>query len=758
MIDTRNPDYGALPVNVRRRRCAANVAEPLVSILTPYYNTEELFLETAASIHGQTLETWEWIVVDDGSTDADSVARLHAVAAEDPRIRVVTQANAGPAAARNTAFRHSRGRFVCLLDSDDLIEPTYLETCAWFLESNPEFAFCNSWSVVFGEEQYLWTTGFETGKAHVRTNSGPPISVVRREAFERCGGFDESIRFGHEDWDFWLRLANQGDWGYTIRDFLQWYRKRSGGRFEQFMKDPAAHARFESLVESRYKGLDSRFPAPFRRHRQPYETTNFALPFPVPERTGADGSAPSVLFLVPWMVTGGADRVNLDLVEALCDSGANVTICAFLSTDHVWKHRFSKLTPDIFVLPDFLHASDYPRFLSHLIETRDIRTIVVCGAVLSYQLLPFLRSVRPGAAIIDVCHVEEPAWLNGGYPRLSVGYRDLIDMTITTTAHLREWMIERSGRADRIQVMYTGVESRRPDDLRRIRAAVRTEFGFGDDAFVLCFAGRVCAQKRPDVLASILIALDELKVDFRAFVVGDGDLAAALDARIAPLVAGGRVVRLGSVSHERWLALIAASDVFLLPSEYEGISVALLEAMAAGAVPVVSRVGGHDEVVGPDAGILIEHSADEVAKYCEAIRQLARLPELLQALSRGARAAISAELSREATKRRFNELLQAAREASRTTVPVGLGRELAVQAIESNRLSEAVDWLWHNRHGSSNAAPVPGGLAVRLALAVSRSRFGRWLQRQTGIKRGLDRVLRVIERRTTGSALQKSLP
>jgi glycosyltransferase involved in cell wall biosynthesis/GT2 family glycosyltransferase len=757
MIDTRNPDYTELPVRAHGapRALRRGTAAPTISVLTPYFNTEQFFFETVASVLGQSFADWEWVIVDDGSTDAAAVDRLRQAASRDPRIRVFRQQNAGPAAARNRAFAESRGRFVCLLDSDDLIEPTYLETCAWFLESHPEFAFCNSWSVVFGDERYLWTTGFETGKAHVRANSGPPISVVRREAYERGGGFDESIRYGHEDWDFWLRLARAGHWGYTIRDFQQWYRKRGSGRFGQFMKDAEAHARFEAFVRERYHGLEESFPAPVRRYRQPYETTNFEVPFDAPDDAG-DGEP--VLFLVPWMVTGGADRVNLDLVEALRKSGARVTICAFLPADHVWKHRFSQLTPDIFVLPDFLHASDYPRFLAWILTSRRCSTIVVSGAVLSYQLLPYLRSVAPQATVVDVCHVEEPAWLNGGYPRLSVGYRDLIDLTITTTGHLKRWMLARGASDEGVEVMYTGVAARDDGELASARSAVRHEYSIADSTLVVCFVGRICAQKRPDLLARILAEVAATGQDIRAFVIGDGELAGNLDETIKPLVAGGRVVRLGSVSHERWLSIVAASDVFLLPSEYEGISVALLEAMSAGAVPIVSRVGGQDEVVRQGAGFLVEHAPDEVTKYVELVLRLARSRDELVRMQSAARAAISTNLSTRATQARFVELLRAAAGASRQRafVPASLGRELATQALEANRLSEAVDWLWSRRDGSPTSELLPQGMAIRLALALSGSRLGRWLRARSTVKRLVARVLGRLERRPRGSSLQNS--
>ena len=240
MVNYLEPDFSDLPGRRALQKSYGISQKPIgstdVSIVTPYYNTEEIFFETFVSLQAQSLQNWEWVIVDDGSTDQESVNRLSSVANQDPRIKVLRQANAGPGAARNTSFRNTTGRYLCLLDSDDMVEPTYLEKCVWFLDSNPEFAFCNSQSVVFGDQEYLWTTGFERGKAHLQANSGPPISVIRRTAYADCGGFDESIRFGHEDWDFWLAMAKAGHWGYTLPEFLQWYRKRGDGRFEQIMR------------------------------------------------------------------------------------------------------------------------------------------------------------------------------------------------------------------------------------------------------------------------------------------------------------------------------------------------------------------------------------------------------------------------------------------------------------------------------------------------------------------------------------------
>lgn len=708
-----------------------------VSIITPYYNTEELFVETYVSLQAQSLQNWEWIIVDDGSTDEQSVERLANLAAKDERIKLVQQTNAGPGAARNTASRHATGRYICLLDSDDMVEPTYLEKCIWFLDSNPEFAFCNSYSVVFGEQEFLWTTGFERGKAHLQANSGPPISVIRRSAYADCGGFDESIRFGHEDWDFWLAMAKAGHWGHTIPEYLQWYRKRGNGRYEQIMRSGNVNAEFEALMHRKYDGLDKHFPVPARRHPQPYEAIDTTALVANP--LAANPLGRRVMFVVPWMVTGGADRVNLDLIEGLTSKGHDITVCATLQADHRWEHQFSGFTPDIFVLPNILHPSDYPRFLAYLIHSRQIDTVVITGSTIGYQLLPYLRAVSPGVSFVDMCHVEEPHWSNGGHPRFGVGYQDLLDLNIVTTRHLAEWMRGRGADGTRLRVMYTGVRSAQATRPAELRDQVRAELNIAADVPVIVFAGRICEQKRPAMLAQILKNAHESGLVFRALVIGDGELKAHFEKLLGQYHLTANVQMLGSLSHQRWLDILVASDIFLMPSQYEGISVALLEAMAAGVVPVVAEVGGQEEIVSPDAGVLIAHGVNELQEYLAAIRRLLSNSAELRQMSKQCQALAASKLSWEGMVDNFLSRLDEAHQlrVNQPRYPISprFGRELAAQALENKRLGEAVDWLWTSKPHSATADAallIAGGEAqaqavARFAILLSQTWLGRIL-------------------------------
>ena len=699
MINPLSPDFKDFPGHrtVQRNyiRGTKTYEHIDVSIITPYYNTEEFFVETFVSLQAQSLQNWEWVIVDDGTTNQESVNQLARIAAKDERIRVIRQENLGPGAARNKAFRNAIGRYICLLDSDDMVESTYLEKCIWFLESNQEFAFCNSYSVIFGEQEYLWTTGFERGKAFLQANSGPPISVIRRSAYAECGGFDESIRFGHEDWDFWLAMAKAGHWGYTIPEFLQWYRKRSNGRFEQIMKSLNVNDEFISLMHRKYADLDVTFPEPSLQHQQPYQAIKTTVLMANPLAPNPSGRR--IMFIVPWMVTGGADRVNLDLIEGLTSKGHDITICATLQTDHQWEHQFSRFTSDIFVLPNFLHASDYPRFLTYLIQSRQIDTVVITGSTIGYQLLPLLRAVSSGVAFVDMCHVEEPHWLNGGHPRFSVGYQDVLDLNIVTTKHLSEWMEGRGADGKRIRVMYTGVRSAQANRQSEIRDRVRSELNIPADVPAIIFAGRICEQKRPAMLAEILKTISDHGLIFRALVIGDGEQRGQLEELLFQYNLTANVQMLGSVLHQRWLDLLVASDIFLMPSQYEGISIALLEAMAAGVVPVVAKVGGQEEIVIPDVGVLIPHGKNELQMYLDAINGLLSNSAELQRMSKRCKALAASKLSWEEMIFNFLRLLDEAHQLKvddpRYPISPSFGREMASLSLECKRLGEAVDWL-----------------------------------------------------------------
>ncbi|TSB48365.1 glycosyltransferase family 2 protein [Alkalicoccobacillus porphyridii] len=113
---------------------------PLVSIVTPVFNSERFLIETVQSILAQTYSNWELFLVDDGSTD-QSITIARDFAEKDERIKhILLEENQGAAGARNTGIMMANGRYVAFLDSDDLWAPQKLEKQVEFMETN-EYVF-----------------------------------------------------------------------------------------------------------------------------------------------------------------------------------------------------------------------------------------------------------------------------------------------------------------------------------------------------------------------------------------------------------------------------------------------------------------------------------------------------------------------------------------------------------------------------------------------------------------------------------------
>src|SRR4051812_41291936 len=224
MINSMDPDYSNTPASDARPSFdyvpLEYVSSAHVTIVTPFYNTGEVFHETVRSVTRQSFQQWEWLIINDGSTDPEALRVLDPYRNFDPRVRVIDHVdNRGLPAARNTGFKQARAEYVVLLDSDDLLEPTAVEKWIWYLESYPECSFVSGYSVGFGATNYLWSGGFHDGREFLRQNMVNVTSMVRRTVHQAAGGFDEEMRDGMEDWEFWLRCASQGYWGDTVPEY-----------------------------------------------------------------------------------------------------------------------------------------------------------------------------------------------------------------------------------------------------------------------------------------------------------------------------------------------------------------------------------------------------------------------------------------------------------------------------------------------------------------------------------------------------------
>ena len=204
-----------------------DLPDPRVTVVIPCFQQGAWVEEALASVFNQTFDSWEIVIVDDGSTDPVTVRVLDEVALW-PRVRLVRQPNAGLAAARNAGIAIARGEYVVPLDADDQLEPEFLEAMLGALLAAPGAAFAHCWARLFGDVDAVWVPRPDNPYWQRLGNGIAGCVLLRRKAWEAVGGYDATMQRGHEDWELWLRLEASG-WSRTRVDRpLFRYRKRPG--------------------------------------------------------------------------------------------------------------------------------------------------------------------------------------------------------------------------------------------------------------------------------------------------------------------------------------------------------------------------------------------------------------------------------------------------------------------------------------------------------------------------------------------------
>jgi glycosyltransferase involved in cell wall biosynthesis len=690
-LDPSQSTYGYRP--------AALGKDPAVSVITPYYNTGPLFLETVQSLLRQSLQQWEWIIVNDGSTDEAALRTLLPLRAADERIRVLDQPNRGLPGARNAGVKASRAPLLFFLDSDDLLAPTALEKLAWTLYSRPGSAFATSWTVVFGHEHAAWRNGFDTRHAFLAQCMASAATMVRRSAFDAAGGFDEARTGGLEDYEFWLRCAANGYWGHDLHEFLIWIRRKAPQAYADYQwttRDrPRAYQAFRQEMRARYPRLfRDGLPHPARDGGtllDPHALVSEELPFdnrlaPVPGQR-------RVLMLVPWVQVGGSDRFTVDMVAGLVARDCRVSVCTLRPSPNAMLDELRAVTPDVFDLPRFLEAGDYPRFLHYLVRSRAIDQVLISNDMLAYQLVPYLRAHCPDLPLLDYIHMEERPH-HGGYARAALEFDDALDLHVVTSEHLRRWLLARGADPERVAVCTINIDTRAwaPDPV--LRARVRGELGLDAGTPLIVFVGRLVPQKRPRLAAAILRELRDAGVPFVCLVAGDGQDMGWMRSFVRRHRLTGQVRLLGMQPHARVRELLAAGDILLLPSENEAISLVATEAMAMGVVPVAAAVGGLPELVTPECGVLVPPGEGELAAYVAALRHLIEQPAERQRLAEAGRARVVQHFDSKQMVDRMLILLDDASEraqrAPRPPVSPGFGTSSAAVALEMFQLKEGM--------------------------------------------------------------------
>ena len=626
---------------------------PLVSVIIPCFNYGRFVAEAVDSALSQTLTNIEVIVVEGGSTDGETAEILRKL--KRPRTRVLFQERSNLVGAnRNFGISSATGRYICCLDADDTIEPTYLEKAVYLLESH-RYDLVSTGIRFFGARQgTIDVLAVPTLRDMTIGNHVTTCAVFRRTLWELNGGyFDTGMGRDHvaEDWDFWLRLAAGGA---RIRNIageqLFNYRVHSGASLSS-----ASDVR--SLSEQRRQILDRRKDlltpqAIVRSAREAARRWAAAPPGAQlfdPGELLADQRR-SLLLAVPYLLIGGAERLLASVVGFLSAQGWRVTLIATLAQpsgpDAVgW---FAAHTREIYMLPRFLDNWQHKEFVLYLLANHRFDALLLAGSRLVYDLLPQIEKLYPRLAVVDLLFNTH------GHVVSHLKHRARITLAIGENPEVINWYRAHRWSVDRVRLIESGV------DVAKFRAsrppALAEQLGVRPDDVVVGFSGRLSSEKAPETFLKIASALRH-EPRLRFIMTGAGPLAERIRSEANALPAGTRLDFLGLVDDVA--DYFSLYDIFVLPSRVDGRPMALLEALASGCAVVASSVGGVPALIeGAKAGILCP--PDDVAAFAAAISAIARDPERLNELKRRARAAAEKTLSERQTGQAYLEAIEAA--------------------------------------------------------------------------------------------------
>jgi glycosyltransferase involved in cell wall biosynthesis len=464
----------------------------VITIITPTYNPRNEISRAARFVQEQSLQAYRWIIVNDHSTDVDSLKRLEVLkdlASKDWRIRVLN--NPGPRggpSAMNFGIRQVKTPYVAILDDDDLWELTTLEK-AVLVMSWVRDAYAVGFDVInHGSKEFIWTRGFHQGDENYYFENGlVQGSPLRTEVFEHCQ-FDTDMAGGAADWDLWMCMASHGMWGMHVPENGTWYQFNSDAFRSQRWKKLASadklanvHARIVDKYKSVLGNDDAwKMVLPPRLDNGTTKSIHWGLdPF---ENIVAPFERKRLLIILTSLRTCSLLIEILRHIQSLASDGWRITVVLthFVTGHHEMRERIMRYTHDIFTAPLIAPAGYMPQLIRYLIHSRGIRFVLVAQSRFGYAMLPAIAAAFPDIRLVD--YIADCSAKAGRVGRESVKMDRFLDLTIAPTTAIYDCILQHGKPEDKLVVTRGGINlCECASASRESRQRMRTSLGLGSD-------------------------------------------------------------------------------------------------------------------------------------------------------------------------------------------------------------------------------------------------------------------------------------
>jgi len=364
----------------------------------------------------------------------------------------------------------------------------------------------------------------------------------------------------------------------------------------------------------------------------------------------------NILMILPWMEMGGADLFNLSIVEKINQEAFSVSIVCTHPGKNCWKDRFEKYVSDIHVLPETLKPGEYGHYILDLVGRTKTDVVFLSNSYYGYHLLPLLKCTYPQVAVVDYVHMEEWYWRGGGYARLSGRSEYCVDQTLVCNQQTEKVLVNHFGRTpETVKTLYIGVDQNRFDCAVVPKGEIRAKYAIPEGKKVILFPCRIHPQKRPFLMLEIAKRVIQRDENVCFLVAGDGPQRQELLQKIRQAKLDRWFVCPGEIAEME--KVYADSDLTLVCSLKEGLSLTAYESCAMATPVVTADVGGQKELIDETVGRLIplcqketdidsrDFADEEINAYAEAILEILKDQDRYAQLCRNCRERIETGFS-----------------------------------------------------------------------------------------------------------------